>query len=161
MSFTAQTLIAGSRISFKAGGVPETPATFVDGDRFGVIDKGSVEVATTDVDLKGYKAGNPGVRVLVDSQITETTVTIKFTSEQLDQLTFDLGFALDGSGNIYGGAAQKKGWLKYELFNVSTGIKTCTAYGVLSLDGNLEFGDGHVKPGFKFKVLNGTVSDPV
>lgn len=161
MPFTAQSLIAGSRVSFKAGGVPGTPATFTDSERFGVIDKGSAEVTTTEQELKGYKAGNPGVRVLVDSQITETTVTIKFTTEELDKNALDLAFAADAAGAIYTGSAQSKGWLKYEIFSPAGAVKTITAYGVLSMDGSLEFGADYVKPSFKFKVLNGTIADPV
>lgn len=161
MAFTAQALIAGSRVTFKSGGVAGTPPTFAPTDQFGVIDKGSVEVTTTEVDLKGFKAANPGVRVLVDSQITETVTTIKFTTEELDQNALNLAFALDGSGNIYGGTAQQKGWLLYEIFSPTGAIKKVQAYGVLSMDGNLEFGESHVKPAFKFKVLSGTVADPV
>lgn len=161
MAFTSQSLIAGSRISFKKGGTPGTPATFTTTDQFGVIDVGSVETTTNEVELKGYKSGNPGVRVLVDSTVTETTVTVKFATEELDQNALDLAFAADGTGAIYAGSPQAKGWLKYEVFNGATGVKTITAYGVLSMDGPLNFGTDYVKPQFRFKVLNGTVADPV
>lgn len=157
---TPQTIIPGSRISFQAGGVPETPPTWAPEDVFGVVDVGSVEVATEKKELTGYKSGNPGVRVLVDKRTTKIATSVKFALEQMLDLAFDLGFALDGSGNIYGGPSDLKGWIKAEVFNGATGVKVIQAYGIISLDGNLSIaGEEYTKPGFMFDILNGTVID--
>lgn len=158
---TPTTIIPGSKISFQAGGVAGTPATFVSDDVFGIVDTGSIAVSKDQKEMTGYKSGNPGVRVLVDKRTTKIATSIKFTLEELHDLAFELGFALDGSGNIYQGPSDLKGWIKVEVYNGTTATKTITAYGVISLDGDLNIsGEDYAKPAFVFDVLNGTVADP-
>ncbi len=130
---------------------------------FGKVDKLSV---THDKDEKEVYAPSPSRLELDDVLINKRKTTIKFDTQELGDLSFELAFgckpadAVTGQYNP-GSGDVVKGWLHVEQFGADSDVvpvNVVDIYSYLSLSGDLTFDDNVIKTSVQALRLRSTLN---
>lgn len=130
---------------------------------FGKVDKLSV---THDKDEKEIYAPSPSRLELDDVLVNKRKTTIKFDTQELSELCFELAFGskpADAETGQYnpGAGDPVKGWLHVEQFGADSDtvpVNTVDMYVYLSLAGDLTFDDNAVKTSVQALRLRSTLN---
>lgn len=162
MAITTQSIIGGSKISFKASSSSTPPASWESTDCVGDVESGNMTTELTEKELYGYAPDAPGVRAMLRKTPTSAKTTVSFTLSKVSQLHRDLMLGLDAQGNVGKGGYVKTGHLQVEVHDLENGlVETLELYGSLSADGEVPIaGEDFQLPKFKFSVYGGKVTVP-
>jgi hypothetical protein len=130
---------------------------------FGKVDKLSL---THDKDEKEIYAPSPSLLELDDVLVNKRKTTIKFDTQELSELCFELAFGSQPadveSGEYNPGAGQTiKGWLHIEQFGPDSDVvpvNRVDIYSYLSLSGDLTFDDNAIKTSIQALRLRSTLN---
>jgi hypothetical protein len=128
---------------------------------FGIISSLGV---TPSKDAKEVYAPTPGQLRLYDVIETKRKLDIKFDTEEMSSLAFEILFGtlpLTGSSTQYNPleGVTKKGWLKIQQYGQDDAlINTLDVYVHLHVTGEVKFDDNIVKAPFEANVLHSTLN---